>query len=790
MIPFKSPALFLVLTAVLGAPLASAQENSSDPFAAADAAIQQAIADHEIPGAVLVVGHAGKVVHRQAFGMRALEPRPEPMTPDTIFDLASLTKPFTATCVMRLVERGQVRLDDPVARYLPEFARNGKQEITVRQLLTHFSGLPADLDLKSSWSGHAQALQLADDTAPVIPPGSRFLYSDINYIVLGELVERVSGMSLDRYASEHIFLPLKMETTRFKPPADWRPRIAPTARDEHGNLLRGVVDDPSARRMGGVAGHAGLFSTADDLARFAQALLDRDGNLLSPVSILKMTTPQQPVNSTVLRGLGWDIDSPFSTNRGELLPVGSFGHTGFTGTSLWIDPVTQTYIILLSNAVHPSSLNHAIVSLRTRVANAVAAGLSLQAGTKDEERWAAITGYNETLAGERRLQDRNGTVLTGIDVLESGGFDLLRHGRSAIRVGLLTNQTGVDSEGRRTIDVLAHAPGVSLVAIFSPEHGVAGTLDTTEIGNTRDAATGIPIYSVYGATNAQRRPPMEVLKKLDAVAIDLQDAGAPFFSYEVTMGYFLEAAAQAGIEVFVLDRPNPITGSFVEGPLVTHEPGSFKGYFPLPVRHGITMGELASLFNAERAIHARLTVVAMQGWQRGDWYDATGLAWVNPSPNLRSLNETTLYPGVALVEGTNVSVGRGTDTPFEVLGAPWIDARQLADYLNRREIAGVRFVPVHFTPASGPYAGLVCGGVNLLVTHRNQLDSPELGVELAAALHQLYPKDFKIERLNDILGNQSVFDAIVRGEDPRRIAEDWREPLESFERLRLKYLLY
>ncbi len=775
-------------------------------MAAADAVIEQAIANHDIPGAVLLVGHAGKVVHRKAFGGRALdhpgtpkpgvlgtpvfESRPEPMTADTIFDLASLTKPFTAVCVMRLVEGGQVRLNDPVARYIPEFARNGKQEITVRQLLTHFSGVPPDLELRSSWSGYAQALQLAYDVQPAIPPGSGFLYSDINYIVLGELVARVSDMSLDKFAMEHIFLPLKMDTTRFNPPPEWRSRIAPTAYDEHHVMLRGVVDDPSARRMGGVAGHAGLFSAADDLARFAQAILDRDSSLLSVAAIEKMTTPQQPANSTVLRGLGWDIDSPFSTNRGELLPVGSFGHTGFTGTSIWIDPTSQTYIILLSNAVHPSGTNNAIVSLRTRVANAVAAGLNLYVSGKDEQRWAAITGYNETLTGERRLQDRNGSAMTGIDVLESRGFDPLRRGRNVVRIGLLTNQTGVDSQGRRTIDVLAHAPGVLLVAIFSPEHGAAGTLDTTEIANTRDAATGIPIYSVYGAKDAQRRPPTEVLKQLDAVVIDLQDAGAPFFSYEVTMGYFLEAAAQTGIEVLVLDRPNPITGSFVQGPVVTHDPGSFKGYFPLPVRHGMTMGELANLFNSERAIHARLTVVSMQGWQRGDWYDATGLAWINPSPNLRSLNEATLYPGVALVEGTNVSVGRGTDTPFEVVGAPWMNARQLADYLNRRQIAGVRFLPVHFTPVSGPYANQLCGGVNLVVTRRNGLDSPELGIELASALRQLYPRDFKMDRMNDILGNRAVFDAIVRGEDPRRIAEDWREPLEKFEQFRQKYLLY
>jgi len=785
-IPLKYFALFFV--PFFGG-LALAQEHATDPFAAADAIIQQAIANHEIPGVVLLVGHAGRIVHRRAFGTQSFEEQSEAMAPDTIFDLASLTKPFTAICVMQLVEEGRVRLNDPVARYLPEFARNGKQEVTVRQLLIHFSGLPADLDLKQAWSGYAQALQLAYDTPPVIPPGSGFIYSDINYIVLGELVAQVSGMPLDRYAKEHVFLPLKMGTTAFNPPEGWISRIAPTEHDEHGNPLRGIVHDPSTRRMGGVAGHAGLFSTADDLARFAQAMLDHDSRLLSAASIEKMTTPQQPANATVLRGLGWDIDSPFSTNRGEILPVGSYGHTGFTGTSLWIDPATQTYIILLAVATHPEG-GSPVVSLRTRVANAVAAGLNLHVSKQDEQRYAGITGYNETLAGARRLQDRTGTVLTGIDVLESQGFDPLRHGRSITRIGLLTNQTGVDTQGHRTINVLAHAPGISLAAIFSPEHGAAGTLDTTEIGNTRDIATGVPIYSVYGASDAQRRPRPEVLKQLDAVVIDLQDAGAPFFSYEVTLGYFLEAAAQAGIEVLVLDRPNPITGSFVQGPIATHSPKSIKGYFPLPVRHGMTLGELADLFSAERGLHARLTVVAMQGWQRGDWYDATGLAWINPSPNLRSVNEAILYPGVALVETTNVSVGRGTDTPFELLGAPWIDSRQIADYLNRRQIAGVRFVPVHFTPASGPYAGQLCSGVNLLVTERNQLDSPELGVELAAALHVLYPQDFRIEKVNEILGNQAVVDSILRGEDPRRIADDWREALESFERLRRKYLLY
>ena len=276
------------------------------------------------------------------------------MTLDTVFDVASLTKCLvTATAVMQLVEEGRLRLNDPVAQFIPEFAANGKQEITVRQLLTHFSGLRPDLDVSSParWSGKQHAYELANSEKPWSAPGARFRYSDINFIVLGEIVERLSGMALDRYAAERIFQPLGMARTRYLPPASWIPMIAPTEYD-NGRMLRGVVHDPTARAMGGVAGHAGVFSTADDLARFAQAMLDRKF-VVSAAGIEKLTTPQQPATATVLRGLGWDIESPLSTNRGELLPVGGFGHTGFTGTSIWIDPATDTYIILLTNAVHP-----------------------------------------------------------------------------------------------------------------------------------------------------------------------------------------------------------------------------------------------------------------------------------------------------------------------------------------------------------------------------------------------------------------------------------------------------
>ncbi len=784
---------FSAIVFVLGGPsvLASAQAIATQParLGVLDRIVQQAILDEQIPGAVVLVGHDGQLIYRKAFGERALEPQREAMTLDTIFDVASLTKVVATTpAVMQLVEKGQIRLNDPVAKYLPQFAVNGKEEITVRELLTHYSGLSEDLELAQSWEGWETAVHMAYELKPIYPPGSRFLYSDVNFIVLGALVERVSEMSLDSYCLKNIFAPLKMTHTRFLPPTSWNPKIAPTQYDEHDKMLRGAVHDPTARRMSGVAGHAGVFSTADDLAIFAEALLN-GSSVLSPLMVEKMTTPQQPPTAQVLRGFGWDIDSPFSSNRGDLLPVGSFGHTGFTGTSLWVDPTTRTFIIILTNAVHPRGKGSAI-ALRSKIATAVAAALPLSVAEKDKLRWESITGYNEAQTAARRVATRNGTVLTGIDVLEAHGFNLIRATTGKKKIGLLTNQTGVDSQGRRTIDVLSQAPGVSLQAIFSPEHGVTGSLDTTDIGNSKDAATGIPVYSVYGGTDAARRPPLDVLKTLDAVVVDIQDAGARFYTYETTLGYFLEGAAKAGIDVIVLDRPNPITGSFVQGPI--SEPGheSFTNYDSVPIRHGMTIGELAKMFNSERSINARLQVVPLQGWMRGDWYDSTGLAWVNPSPNLRSLTEATLYPGVALVEGTNVSVGRGTDTPFELLGAPWINGRELAQYLNARNISGVRFLPVSFTPSASTHAGQKCQGINIILIERNAFDAPELGMELASALRKLYPEQFQMERMIELLANQSVYDAIAKGENPQRIAEDWREPLETFQQLRQKYLIY
>lgn len=748
--------------------------------------LKGALSNGNTAGAVLLVGHNGAIVYRKAYGNRTVAPHAEAMTPDTIFDVGALTQVLvTTTCVMRLEQLGQIKLNDPVAKYIPDFAQNGKQDITVRMLLTHYSGLPADLEFKDSWRGLQEGYNRANAAKLVNPPGARFLYSDVGFVVLGELVQKVSGMALDQYAQAHIFGPLGMTSTRFNPPPSWSPRIAATQRDEHTGLtLQGTVHDPTARLMGGVAGNAGLFSTADDIAKFAQAMLDGGTPILSPLIVEKMTTPQQPANMTSVRALGWDIDSPFSFARGELLPVGSFGHTSATGSSLWIDPTTHTYIVLLTNDTLVQG--GSVLALRTEVANAVATALQLNPGEQQKLRLARITGYNEAQMAARRIVVRNGKVLLGIDVLEERRFDPLKvPGVANPRVGLVTNQTGIDSRGRRTIDILAQAPGLQLAAIFDPEQRNAASAV-----NSTDSLTAVPIYSVYGNTDAQRRPPMDVIRKLDVLVIDLQDVGARFCTYGATLGYFLEAAAKAKKPIVVLDRPNPLSGAYVQGPLSDAAPESFVNYYPLPLRHGMTIGELAKLFNEEKHIGADLTVIPMRGWLRGDWFDSTGATWIAPSPNIHNLEQAMLYPAVGLLEGTNISVGLGTDMPFQLVGSPYFIAQEVASYLNAREIAGVRFVPITFTPTAGNYARRECYGVNILVIHREQLDAPELGLELAAALHKLYPLGFDLARMNQLLANHAAFTALQAGEDPHRIAGDWRDQLDQFQDLRAKYLLY
>lgn len=760
-------------------PLAAKDAFFPAKLAEMDAAVTGAIADKKCPGGVLWLEREG-TVYRKAYGERAQVPASEPMTDDTIFDMASLTKVIACTpAVMLLVEEGGLRLDDPVVRHLPEFAANGKEAITIRQLLTHTSGLRPDVSLKPDWSGTKAAIELACAEELRAQPDERFIYSDTGPILLGEVVRRVSGEPLDVFVKRRVYEPLGMKHTGFNPPAEWRERIAPTS-VESGKVIRGVVHDPRARRMEGVAGHAGLFSTAADLARFARMMLndgELDGvRLFRPETVALMTSVQTPPNVPHRRGLGWDIDSPYASERGDIFPLGGYGHTGWTGCSLWIDPFSRTFLMFLSNRNHPDGSGN-VIGLRRRL------------GTLAAE---AIRGFNfhhvadslpavEAPRSSAARDSENVEVLNGIDVLVKEGFAPIK----GLKIGLITNHTGIDRHRNATIDLLQAATNVVLKALFSPEHGIRGEIDA-HVADGTDGATGLPIYSLYDDT---RQPQPKELAGLDALLFDIQDIGTRFYTYISTMGLCMEAAAKAGLQFFVLDRVNPITGGGVEGPLYRGEP-AFTAFHAIPVRHGMTVGELARMFNAERDWKCRLTVVPLEGWTRDLWFDQTGLPWINPSPNMRSLTEATLYPGIGLLETTRLSVGRGTDTPFEIIGAPYIDDVKLAAELGRTQLEGLRFIPTRFTPTASVFAGEECGGVRILVLDRDHADVLGAGLAVATLLHRDYPEEFKLDRFDRLLRHSPTLEAVREGQSLVAIKSLWREEAQEFRRRREAFLAY
>jgi SSS family transporter len=868
---------------------------ASPDFSQVSTLIDQAVAEKKLPGAVVLIGHDGKVVFEHAYGDRALEPVVEPMTEDTIFDMASLTKVVvTTTAILQLIDEHKIELDAPVAKYLPEFAQNGKEKITVRELLTHYSGLPPDVDLKDDWGlaapDKAEGIRRAMASVPDGPPGLTFKYSDINFITLGAIVEKLSNQPLDEYATDHIFKPIRMTKTRYLPVAkaceekgetigstvappssrigimscigdSWDTGIifdiAPTAHDDQGtaatnpnydHLLRGTVHDPTTRRMGGVAGHAGLFSTAHDMSLFCQALLDKLLHNTGPFPVsqatLKMAvSPNEPATAVstatiftpdgettkgvASHGLGWDLNTAYSRPRGTIFPIttrehaGSFGHTGFTGTSLWIDPTSDTYVILLANAVHipgAASISH----LRGEVATAAAKALGLEAADEID--------CSKQLCS---MSITSFPTQTGIDVLESSNFAALKtltasHG-GHLKLGLLSNQSSLDSTGKRTIDILYGAaksnPQLELKTLFAPEHGLAAHQDTEHLTAEADGATGLPVISLYGPKASDKHPKQSDLKQLDAVVIDLQDAGTRFWTYETLTGYFLEACAEAKIPVVMLDRPNPLGGAAVEGPTSDAGQENYTDFMPLPLRHGLTLGELARYFTAhaveaqykpdlldarsvqigadtpevkpaatQPGLHAEVIVVQMNHWTRAELWPQTGLTWTPPSPNLKSATAAILYPGVGLTEQTNISVGRGTDTPFENLGAPWIDAQELAAYLTARKINGVEITPTQISIAEDanhyPFHGQTIPAIHFQVTDPVHFDSPALGIELLAALHHLYPTQFKLDLVKNLLVNAATLAALKSGDDPRNIIQSWSVGIQSFEQSRKPYLLY
>lgn len=830
-----------------GLPLAAPQTvgMSAEKLNQIDALVEKDITDKKLPGAVVIIGHKGKIVYRKAFGNRALVPAVEKMTVDTIFDVASLTKPIaTATSIMILVERGQIRLNDTIGKFIPEIEDENAKKVTILQLLTHVSGYQPDFDLREKWTGREGMLQALYKEKLKQPAGTKFVYSDIGFIVLGEIVRRVSDKEIGAFPFYESFSKINLQDTIFLTPivqnwernrevikrggatttttlisayqADERDlaRTAPTENvkgqqnylgskfegdEKTGNeILRGKVHDPTSYRMNGVAGHAGLFSTADDVARYCQMLLNGgilDGKrILSANTVAKMTSPYVISEDGATRGLGWDMNTSFSGNRGELFPLGSFGHTGFTGTGVWVDRVSNTFIVFMSNRVHPDGKGD-VGPLRAKIATVAASAIEnypIDAMREAENAyWSQITPQIERFKEQKQQilnqsairNPQSITVLNGIDVLYKNNFKELE----GLKIGLVTNHTGKNLAGKPTIDILFEAKNLKLVSLFAPEHGIRGELDQSKIDDSKDEKTGLPIFSLYGET---RRPKPEQLQGLDAIVFDIQDIGVRFYTYEATLLGVMEEAAKAKIPVIVLDRPNPINGLSIEGAVADSDKLSFVVSHTVPVRHGLTIGELGQMMNSDKKIGADLRVVKMENWSRSMWFDETGQTWINPSPNMRSLTQATLYPGIGLMETTNLSVGRGTDTPFEIIGAPWLDGQKLAKYLNEKNLSGVRFVPLRFTPKSSVFAGENCGGINIIITNRNAYKSVQTGIEIALALRKLFPNDWKPENYNRLLGNVEIFELVRRAETIQIIEFAQKKKIDEFIANRARFLLY
>lgn len=394
----------------------------------------------------------------------------------------------------------------------------------------------------------------------------------------------------------------------------------------------------------------------------------------------------------------------------------------------------------------------------------------------------ALAGGTSTQAAQKKRGGRPGRVQVGLDVLEAEKFAPLK----GKHVGLITNHTGLDALGRSTIEAFSRASGVQLVALLSPEHGISGRSDET-LASSKDPTTGLPIFSLYGDS---RRPTDEMLTGIDALVFDIQDAGVRFYTYTATMAYCMEEAAKRNISFYVLDRPDLLGGEAIEGPMLDADKTNFVAYFPIPVRYGLTIGELAQFFNTENHINCDLHVITMRNWHRNYFFESTGIRWVPPSPNLRTVKGSIVYPGLEILQSAGVSVGRGTETPFEEFGAPWMDGVAVAAELNTRHLPGLRFVDDPFIPVSGLYAGQRCGGVGIRVTDRFAVRSMTMGLEIAALLHKMYPANFDFAKLITLVGNADTIQQLQNGTSPEKIVASWSESLKTYDQTRRKYFLY
>lgn len=736
--------------------------------------LKDAVAGGQVPGGVVLAGRGDEVLLAVAAGARRLVPSRQPMQLDTLFDLASLTKPLvTATLAMQLVEAGTLALGEPVGVYVPAFTGDGRDGALVRDLLTHSTGLPAWKNYlaqpptdASDRTSRFEAVVADVCRMPLdYTPGERFHYSDLGFILLGYIIERVAGQDLASLARKCIFAPAGVNRACFNPP----PEIAETCAATEvldGRPLQGLVHDENARYLGGIAAHAGLFATARDVACLCQMLLrcglGERGRVLSPAAVAAMTLPQSR-HPGQTRGFGWDIDSDYSPNvRGDVFPPRGFGHSGFTGTSVWVDPPSGLWLVVLTNRVHPTREGQ-VMGLRRRLANVVA---------------TALLPAVRPLRLPRPLSE----VRTGLEVEKAQGWPTLR-GR---RLGLIVNHTSIDRGRRHLLDLLCTSDEVHVARVFAPEHGLRGALDG-QFADGRDEATGLPVVSLYGSRQA---PAPEHLADLDALVFDIQDAGERFYTYTTTMCLAMRAAAAASVSFVVLDRPNLLRLDLIAGPILDKPFTSLAEYHQVPMIHGLTAGELARLSRGEYGLDVDLTVVPCEGYGRDLWFDQTGLPWVNPSPNLRTMKAAVLYPAIGMLERCNLSVGRGTEAPFEYLGAPWMDGALVARRLNELNLPGLSFLPVEFTPIAREFAGEHCGGCYVDLVDREAFDPLRAGLHIARTLRSLYGKGFTVEAIGGLLGSREAAARLSELADVEELCAAWEPDLVQYREARRPYLLY
>ncbi len=710
-------------------------------------ALRDAVRDAKCPGAAAYVGKGGDELLHEAEGFRQLVPKRQRAQKDTIYDLASLTKVIaTTTAILLLHEDGVVDLDAPVSTYLPipSFKR-----FTVRHCLTHTAGLHPGKPLYKECTSLNEMLQRYAELELSWPPGTRRRYSDVSFMILGKVVELASRDALDAFCAKRIFRPLKMDDTTFNPPKTWTDRCAATEKCAwRGKIIRGVVHDENAYAVGGVSGHAGLFSTTGDLSRFCRALLD--GKLLKAETVAEMRRlGQVPVYPW--QGLGWKLDPWSSSGEGFLPSRAAIGHTGWTGTSLWLDFDSNIFAILLANTCHPSRDNRDTSTLRHVFYQAVA----------------------------KALYPDMANVHTGLDRLLYDDLGTIRGKRLAV----LTNGAAVDQLGRPLLDVFALEPSAVVQRIYSPEHGFHGQAEAGE-----KVASDNSVVSLYGD---RRAPAREELAGLDYFVVDLPDVGSRYYTYMATMKDCLTACGEAGVPVLVLDRPNPIGGAILEGS-VAERCESPVCCAPIPVRHGMTLGELAKFFAASMAKAPKVTVNELDGWRRELLFPQCALPWVPPSPNMPDPETALLYAGTCLFEGTNLNEGRGTDTPFKIAGAPWLDAQTVIDALEKGDREGCTLEAVKYTPRAIPgkaaeprYRDKTCVGIRMHVEDASSLRPFRLAIALLVAIRK-HHREFEMSDWFDTLAgtralrqsiekNQSA-DAIIAAYAPTLIEFDGKRP--------------